>query len=155
MKKKELSRKLSVVVCSKNEEKIIEKCLRSIVSNKPDEIIVVDGGSTDDTLKIARKYNTKIFTNKNSNLTNDRQIGLDKAKNNFVAMIDCDHFLKPNQLQKLLNELIKKNYAIIGAQLKIQSIDFWTNLEKKSLDISHNIPGLKKIIGTAPNIYDK
>jgi len=156
MKKKELSRKLSIVVCSKNEEKIIEKCLRSIVSNKPDEIIVVDGGSTDDTLKIARKYNTEIFTNKNSNLTNDRQIGLDKAKNNFVAMIDCDHFLKPNQLQKLLNELIKKNYAIIQAQLEIQSIDFWTNLEKKSLDISHNIPGLKKkIIGTAPNIYDK
>ena len=47
MKKKELSRKLSIVVCSKNEEKIIEKCLRSIVSNKPDEIIVVDASDTD------------------------------------------------------------------------------------------------------------
>ena len=39
-------------------------------------------------------------------------------------MIDCDHFLKPNQLQKLLDELVEKNYAIIQAQLQIKSIDF-------------------------------
>ena len=156
MKKKELSKKLSVVVCSKNEEKRIKKCLKLIIKNKPDEIIVVDGGSTDKTLKIAKEFKIKIFSSKNSNLTNDRQIGLDKSKNNFVAMIDCDHFLKPNQLQKLLDELVEKNYAIIQAQLQIKSIDFWTNLENKTLEISHNIPGLKKkIIGTAPNVYNK
>ena len=38
--KKELSKKLSVVVCSKNEEKEL-KCLKLIIKNKPDEIIVV------------------------------------------------------------------------------------------------------------------
>ena len=67
-----------------------------------------------------------------------------QIKNNFVAMVDCDHFLKPNQLQKLLDELVEKNYAIIQAQLQIKATDFWTNLENKTLEISHNTPGLKK-----------
>ncbi len=156
MKKKEISKKLSVVVCSKNEERRIEKCLRSIIDNKPDEIILVDGGSNDNTCQIAKKFKLKIIINKNSNLTKDRQRGLDAAKYNFVAMIDCDHFLKKNQLNHMLQDLQDKDFAILQAQIKIKNLDFWTNAEKKALDLVHNIPGLKKkIIGTAPNIYNK
>ena len=156
MKKKEISRKVSVVVCSKNEETRIKKCLSAIVKNKPNEIIMLDGGSLDRTVEYAKKFNIKIIVNKNSNLTIDRQIGIDKAKNNYVAMIDCDHIVKKNQIREMVNDLKRQNFAIIQAQIKIKVIDFWTNAEKKSLDLVQNIPGLKKkIIGTAPNIYDK
>ena len=79
--------KISVVLCSKNEAKRVETCLQSIIKNNPDEIILVDGGSTDQTVEIAKKYVTKIVISQNSNLTKDRQIGLDSCKNNIVARI--------------------------------------------------------------------
>ena len=56
MKKKEISRKVSVVVCSKNEETRIKKCLSAIVKNKPNEIIMLDGGSLDRTVEYAKKF---------------------------------------------------------------------------------------------------
>ncbi len=53
--------KISVVVCTKNEEKYIEGCLKRLVNQiiKP-EIIIIDGHSKDNTIKIARKYTRKI-----------------------------------------------------------------------------------------------
>lgn len=156
MKKKVSIEKLSVVVCSKNEELRINRCLKSILINRPDEIIVVDGGSVDKTINVIRKFKVRLINSKNSNLSRDRQIGLDLAKNNFVAMIDCDHLLKKNQLNRMLTELKKNNFAIIQAQIDIKDLDFWTRAEKNCLDLVQNIPGVKKqMIGTAPNIYDK
>ena len=81
---------LSVVVVVKNEEEHIEDALISIKSSKPmpSEIIVIDGDSNDRTVEIAKKYTSKVFVSKNSNLTDDRQIGINKASNNLIAMID-------------------------------------------------------------------
>ena len=58
--------KLSVCIISKNEEHNISRCLSSIV-DIVDEIIIVDTGSTDNTLKIARRYTDKIYYYKWSN----------------------------------------------------------------------------------------
>ena len=52
--------KLSVIVITKNEEKMIKDCLAS-VQQLADEIIIVDTGSQDRTLKITKKYTNKIF----------------------------------------------------------------------------------------------
>ena len=54
--------KISVVLIAKNEEKKIEKCLTSVTW--ADEIIVIDDGSTDKTLEIAKKYTKKVYTSK-------------------------------------------------------------------------------------------
>lgn len=51
---------LSLCMIVKNEEKNLERCLESI-KDIVDEIIIVDTGSIDNTLKIAEKYNAKIF----------------------------------------------------------------------------------------------
>ena len=53
---------ISTVICVKNGEKILEKCLKSIIRNSPLEIIIVDGGSKDCTIEIAKKYTDKIFS---------------------------------------------------------------------------------------------
>ena len=71
---------ISVVVCTKNEEARLEDCLRSVVANHPDEIIVVDGGSTDRTLEIAARFTDRIISSPKSNLTLDRQRGIDAAR---------------------------------------------------------------------------
>lgn len=146
--------KISVIICSKNEELRIKNCLKSVLANKPDEIILVDGDSTDNTVEIAKQYVSIIINSSNSNLTKDRQIGLDRSKNNYAAMIDCDHILEPNQLNDLLNEMTTNNYAIIQAQIKILNKDFWTRAENFALRITE-VPGLQKqMLGTAPSIYN-
>ena len=85
--------KVSIVVPAFNEEQYIEKCLKSIskqtLSRRDYEIILVDGGSKDKTLKIAKKYADKILKNKKP-IGAARQAGLKAAKAPVVAFIDAD-----------------------------------------------------------------
>ncbi len=148
--------KLSVVVCILNEEKRLDECLKLIVKNNPDEIIIVDGGSVDKSIEIAKKYNTKIIISNNSNLTQDRQKGIDAAKNEYVALIDADHRLEEDSLARLIKELKKYSFDVGQSQLKSYKNYSWLNkAEEEFWDITHNNPGPRKMIGVAPAIYKK
>ncbi len=145
---------ISVVVCTKNEEARLEDCLETIVTNHPDEIIVVDGGSTDRTLEIAARYTDHIISSPTSNLTLDRQRGIDAARNDLIAMIDADHRLAPNDLDGLFADLERYDLDIVQSQLEsFENHGFWDAAEEESWDLTHNIPGEKKMIGTAPAIF--
>jgi len=147
---------ISVVVCVKNEEKRIEECLESIVRNCPSEIIVVDGDSYDSTVEIALKYTDKVIVSKKSNLTRDRQIGIDSANNDLIAMIDADHRLDKDSLQKLIHDLNSHNYDIVQSQLiSYKNNNYWNSAEEDAWYLTHNIPGEKTMIGVAPAIYKK
>lgn len=147
---------VSVVVCTKNEEYRIEDCLKTIVNNDPGEIIVVDGESTDATIAIAKKYANKVIQSHNSNLTRDRQIGIDAAKNEYVAMIDADHRLSKGDLHSLLEDLRKYDFDIVQSQLiSFENHNFWNNAEEQSWQLTHNFPGPKRMIGVAPAIFKK
>lgn len=148
--------KLSVIVCTKNEEARIEKCLQSILLNQPDEVLVVDGGSTDRTVAIASRYVTRVIQSEARSLSRDRQLGIDEARNEYVALIDADHRLKKGDLDSLYRDLIDFNLDIVQSQIKSYELHgFWDAAEDESWDVTHNIPGSKKMIGTAPNIYKK
>lgn len=145
---------ISVVVCTKNEEARLEACLQSIVANHPDEIIVCDGGSADRTLEIAAQYTDRIITSEHSNLTLDRQRGIDAATHELIAMIDADHRLAPGDLDALYGDLEHYQLDIVQAQLaSYKNHGFWDAAEEESWELTHNIPGEKKMIGTAPAIF--
>jgi glycosyltransferase involved in cell wall biosynthesis len=145
---------ISVVVCTKNEEARLEACLQSIIANHPDEIIVCDGGSTDRTLEIAALYTDRIITSAHSNLTLDRQRGIDAATHPLIAMIDADHRLAPGDLDALYADLEHYQLDIVQAQLaSYKNHGFWDAAEEESWELTHNIPGEKKMIGTAPAIF--
>ena len=58
---------ISIIIPTYNSENYIFKCLASIKKqkyNKKKEILIIDGGSKDNTIKIAKKFNCKIFKNK-------------------------------------------------------------------------------------------
>jgi len=97
-----MNNKISVLLLTQNSQKSIKRCLDSLV--KFDEVIIIDGGSTDNTITIANSYNNvKIFNNKWDGFINQRNFSLTKAKHDWCFMIDSDE--KCNN--DLADELIK------------------------------------------------
>jgi len=97
----------------KNEEDYLEDCLKS-VSGVADEIVIVDTGSTDDTLNIARKYNANIY---NFEWINDfsaaRNFALSKTSCEWILYLDADERLSPesyNEIEKIKKDDIKAGY---------------------------------------------
>ena len=151
----DLKRRISVVVCARNEAARIADCLASVVANAPDEIIVVDGNSEDDTVAIAGRYTDHIVVSENSNLTRDRQIGIDATGNSLIAMIDADHRLKPDDLESLKKDIYAFNLDIVQAAIDIAPNSFWCRAEGEALDLVQNSPGEKGMIGVAPALFKR
>jgi glycosyltransferase involved in cell wall biosynthesis len=98
---------LSVCMIVKNEEKYLETCLQSIFQ-KVEEIIVVDTGSTDSTISIAKKFNTNIFEIEWINdFSYARNFSLQNAQNDWIFVIDAD--------EEILETEIDKIYQLISA----------------------------------------
>jgi glycosyltransferase involved in cell wall biosynthesis len=93
--------KISAVISAFNEEKNIERCLKSLAF--ADEIVVVDNSSTDKTAAIAKKYTEKLFTQKNDPSAIDLQknFGFEKATSDWILSIDADEEISKELAQEL------------------------------------------------------
>ncbi len=121
---------VSVVICAKNAEATLERCLRSVKDNNPFEIVVVDGNSADRTVEIARRYTDKVYSDGGRGLGYARQLGVEKANGKYVIHLDADVVLAHDCLAKMLGELKQKNehgkYAAVNAQLKaVSTRTYW------------------------------
>lgn len=87
---------LSVVLATFNEEKNLPSCLDSI-KDLADEIVIVDGTSSDKTIEIAKKYNAivKITTNK-PNFHINKQMAIEMATKDWILQLDGDEHVSPN-----------------------------------------------------------
>jgi glycosyltransferase involved in cell wall biosynthesis len=81
--------KLSVVIITLNEEDRIEDALKSC-TGIADEIVIVDGYSTDKTVEIAGKYGAKVYMNPFVDFGSQKNLALDKAGNQWVLNLDAD-----------------------------------------------------------------
>ena len=79
---------VSVVIPTYNEEKNIEHCLQSV--SWADEIIVIDGGSTDRTRDSALRYAPHVITTENAPAETQRLKGLTRVKNEWFFLLDAD-----------------------------------------------------------------
>lgn len=80
--------RISAVIITLNEESNIRECLESI--RWVDEIIIVDSGSTDRTLEIAKEYFPTIYTRDFDNFCSQKNFGIDKATGEWILAIDAD-----------------------------------------------------------------
>lgn len=85
---------LSVTIIAQDEADRIEPCLQS-VAGWADEIIVLDSGSTDDTVAIARRYTDKVFETDWPGYGPQKQRALEKASCDWVLSIDADERVSP------------------------------------------------------------
>ncbi len=101
---------VSVIIPAYNEEKSIARTIRSISkSDYPDfEVIVIDDGSKDNTLKIAKKtskklkQNIRVFTKKNGGKATALNLGLKKAKGKIVFSMDADTFVHEKSMKRMV-----------------------------------------------------
>lgn len=98
---------LSVIIITLNEETSLRSCLESV--KWADEIIVVDSGSSDNTLEIAREYSDKIYTESEwKGYGIQKQRAQDKATGKWILSIDADERVTP-ELKKEIEVVIRKD----------------------------------------------
>lgn len=97
---------ISVVIATFNEEKNIGRCLEA-VKDWVEEIIIVDGESTDRTVAIAKKYDAKVFVTTNKPIFHiNKQMGIDKAKGGWILQLDADEVVTPElatEIKRVIN----------------------------------------------------
>jgi glycosyltransferase involved in cell wall biosynthesis len=125
---------VSVVICARNREHMIGRCLDAVWRGNPAEIIVVDDNSTDNTPAVARQKGAKVIANHGgAGLGAARQLGAGAAKHEYVIFVDTDVVVEPETFGQLLHEAVAKNYDVIMAELRTwastptywQEADLW------------------------------
>ena len=109
---------LTIIIPNYNNSKTIERCLNSILDqiNETIEIIVIDDGSTDDSLLVLDKYkkNIRIISQTNCGVGEARNRGIDEANGKYIWFVDAEDEIPPNALKDVfLNQLQQKKYWCI------------------------------------------
>lgn len=114
------SPKVSVIVPVYNAEVYLSHCLESIInqSYKEIEIICINDGSRDGSLRILKNYAKKdsriiVIDQKNTGVSGARNAGLNKAAGEFIAFVDSDDYIHPEMIEVSLNTLIQYDGDVI------------------------------------------
>lgn len=111
---------VSVIVPVYNSEKYIEKCITSILNQtyKDIELLLVDDGSTDNSAKICDEYEKKYpaivrtFHKHNGGVSSARNYGIEKAKGKYIAFVDSDDYLAPENFSVLMNMICLNDLSV-------------------------------------------
>ena len=101
------SAKISVIIITKNESMNIRACLESVAW--ADEVIVVDSGSTDDTVAICKELGAQVYVHDWPGFGPQKNRALSYAKNEWVFSIDADERVTPELKTQLIKAMQTKN----------------------------------------------
>ncbi|MHB8510919.1 MAG: glycosyltransferase family 2 protein [Actinomycetota bacterium] len=105
--------KLSCVIIALNEEAMIDKAIASC--SFADEVLVVDGGSTDRTIEIAKHAGARIAERPFDDFARQRTFGLEQAHGEWVLFVDADERVTPElqlEIEQTLVDPMHNGYAI-------------------------------------------
>lgn len=117
---------ISVFIITKNEEERITSAINSVI-NFVDEVIVVDSGSTDNTLKIAEQLGARVMFNQWSGFGQQKNFAEQQCRNDWILNIDADERVEP----KLATEIAK--------QFKTNNIQNYVGFKINIAEIPHFI----------------
>lgn len=148
---------ISVIIPVYNTEKYVGECIESVVAQKDVdlEIIIIDDGSTDNSLEICKKYerlynNIKVLHTENRGLSSARNLGISFACGTYLHFIDSDDFLPNDKIYShMFNKIQEKAVDLIIGRTVFYNHDktFCTGEDKKfNIEGKQNCPIFETII---------
>ncbi len=111
--------KISIILPVYNTEKYLTRCFKSVLRQTFDsyEVIVINDGSTDNSLSIINKFakqnsKIKVYSQENKGLSYSRNLGIKKSNADYIFFLDSDDSIHKNTLEELYN-LAKINNSCI------------------------------------------
>ena len=94
--------KISVVIPAYNAARFLPRCLKSVFAQtlQPEEVIVVDDGSTDNTGEVAAALGARVISRRNGGLSAARNTGINGASSEWIALLDADDMWAPDKLER-------------------------------------------------------
>lgn len=112
--------KISVIVPVYNAERYLSQCIESLIKQTHEdvEIILINDGSIDGSLKICEKYEKndnriKVHSIKNSGVSTARNLGISVATGEYITFVDSDDWAEPNMLEFALKKIKESNSDIV------------------------------------------
>ena len=143
---------VSIIIPVYNCEKYIKRCLDSILNQtyKDIEIILIDDGSSDNSLSIANNFaekdnRVKVFHHENNGVSYTRNRGIKLAQGEYIQFVDCDDYIDANMTETLVNRIeeFDTDLVICGC---VEVTDYGTE------NISCNFEGVCNIMDLEKNI---
>lgn len=129
---------ISIIITFFNEELYLERCLQSVVSQSYSdfEVLLIDDGSTDDSLVVAKKFsnlllNAKIISIENVGHAEARNIGLQNCTGTYVTFLDADDTLAPKMMEECIESIQERNSDILICDFHIFSDDGKIEMQSK------------------------
>lgn len=111
-----MNKKVSIIIPVYNTSSYLDKCISSILNQTYNniEIIIIDDGSTDNSLEILKKYQKidkriKVLIQENQGQGVARNYGIDEATGEYICFVDSDDRIDKFMIEKLLKNIIKEN----------------------------------------------
>lgn len=123
---------VTIVLPAFNEERYLKNCLDSLMTldfpKEKLEIILVDNGSTDNTLSIAKQYPIKVLEKHNAKVGAVRNFGAQQAQGKYIVFLDSDCVTEPHWLGSGISKLSQNPGMVLGGQCILRENPYW--LEK-------------------------
>ena len=117
--------KLSVIVPIYNVEEYLANCIESILNQtfKDFELILINDGSTDNSLEICYRYRDRdkrinVINKKNGGVSSARNIGIEISKGEYIAFVDPDDDIEINMYEELMGIMENNNVDIVVSGFK-------------------------------------
>ncbi|SNZ05155.1 Tetratricopeptide repeat-containing protein [Terribacillus aidingensis] len=131
---------VSLCMIVKNEEKVIGRCLDSVV-NLVDDIVIVDTGSTDRTIEIIKEYESaRLFHYKwNNNFADARNFAASQAIGDWILVLDADEFLETGNAKHVIDNLKYTKEDVFAINIvNFVGVDGTRTLENKHVRLYRN-----------------
>lgn len=144
---------VSVIIPVYNVQEYLDKCISSVINQtyKNIEIIIIDDGSTDNSLSICKKYSAadkriKLISKKNSGISATRNLGLKETNGEYIFWVDSDDYVADYAIEELYRNIKKYNCDMSICEF-VQGSEKDYSFDKKNSEplIFDNVTGLNMI----------